>query len=301
LAPHVSDGALSRISSIAPSTDKEEEFLAAKKKPLKTAPEPAGKDQQPAKPKETAPEFIASMAILALTALFIITFVLQNFQIPSSSMENTLLIGDHLLVDRILLAPPTRWIDKLIPYREPQHGDIFVFISPAQPGLYLVKRVMGLPGDHIRLQDGVVYRNGVRLNEPYVNRCDDKMAAAGMCSPYDPYRDNFPQVPPSMGDNLFPKWQMELPSNIQNGEVVVPPGKLFAMGDNRDVSYDSRFWGFVPRENVIGRPMFVYWSFVTPRDEYERQGLGDRLAWMVNIVVHFFDHTRWSRTFHVVH
>lgn len=252
---------------------------------------PQKPEKPPRKPKETTPEFIASIAIVLVTGLFIITFALQAFTIPSSSMENTLLIGDHLFVDRILLAPKTGWIGKLIPYRDPQHGDIFVFLSPAQPGLYLVKRVMGVPGDRIHLQDGAVYRNGERLNEPYVIRNGT----------YNGYRDNFPSLPPSEYEQVTPEWRLTLPSHVQNGDLVVPPGSYFAMGDNRDVSLDSRYWGFVPRENVIGRPMFIYWSFVTPRDEYERQSLGDRVAWMFNIIVHFFDQTRWSRMFHVVH
>ena len=246
--------------------------------------------QPPAKPKETTPEFIASMAVVIVTGLFIITFALQAFEIPSSSMENTLLIGDHVFVDRTMLAPITRWIDKLIPYRDPRHGDIFVFISPAQPGLYIVKRVMGIPGDRIHLQDGVVYRNGERLEEPYVVRKGD----------YNSYRDNFPAVPASVYDDVTDSWRKKLPSYVQNGDLVVPPGSVFAMGDNRDVSLDSRYWGFVPRENVIGRPMFIYWSFVTPRDEYQRQDIGDRVAWFFDIIVHFFSKTRWSRMLHVV-
>ena len=251
-------------------------------------PEP----QKPAKPKETTPEFIASMAIVIVTGLFIITFALQAFEIPSSSMENTLLIGDHVFVDRMILAPITRWIDKLIPYRNPRHGDVFVFISPAQPGLYVVKRVIGIPGDRIHLQDGVVYRNGERLEEPYVLRSGD----------YNSYRDDFPNGLPDYSPcDGCAEWRAALPSYIQNGELVVPPGKIFAMGDHRDVSLDSRYWGFVPRENVIGRPMFIYWSFVTPRDEYQHQDIGDRVAWLFDIVIHFFDKTRWSRMFHVVH
>jgi len=274
--------------------------LAGTKNSVKTAPQRAQKAaeaqklaeaQKPAKPKETTPEFIASMAIIIVTGLFIITFALQAFEIPSSSMENTLLIGDHVFVDRMMLAPITKWVDKLIPYREPRHGDIFVFISPAQPGLYVVKRVMGIPGDRIHLQDGVVYRNGERLDEPYVVRKGD----------YNAYRDNFPRVPPSEYDDVTQAWKGELPSDLQNGDLVVPPGKVFAMGDNRDVSLDSRYWGFVPRENVIGRPMFIYWSFVTPRDEYQRQDLSDRISWVFDIVIHFFDKTRWSRMLHVVH
>jgi signal peptidase I len=282
--------------------------LAGTKNSVKTAPPNAQKAmeapkaaaQKAAKPKETTSEFIASMAIIVVTGLFIITFALQAFEIPSSSMENTLLIGDHLFVDRTMLAPKTNWVGKLIPYRDPKRGDIFVFISPAQPGLYLVKRVIGISGDRIHLQDGVVYRNGERLNEPYVIRCNAKMSDEGMCVPYDPYRDNFPNMPPSVRDNLFPEWQATLPNYVHDGDLVVPPGRVFAMGDNRDVSYDSRYWGFVPRENVIGRPMFIYWSFETPRDEYQRHSLGDRVAWMFDIVIHFFDKTRWSRMFHVV-
>jgi signal peptidase I len=258
---------------------------------VKTATAVLQEPEKPEKAKETTSEFIASIAIVLVTGLFIITFALQAFTIPSSSMENTLLIGDHLFVDRTILAPKTSWIGKLIPYREPQHGDIFVFISPAQPGLYLVKRVMGVPGDRIHLQDGVVYRNGQRLEEPYVIRQGT----------YNGYRDNFPTVPVDDFGNVTPEWRLTLPSHIENGDLVVPPGSLFAMGDNRDVSLDSRYWGLVPRENVIGRPMFIYWSFVTPRDEYERQTLGDRIAWMFNIVIHFFDQTRWSRMLHVVH
>ena len=253
-------------------------------------PAKAAEPEKPTKHKETTPEFIASMAIVIVTGLFIITFALQAFEIPSSSMENTLLIGDHVFVDRMMLAPVTKWIDKLIPYRDPRHGDIFVFISPAQPGLYVVKRVMGIPGDRIRLEDGVVYRNGEKLEEPYVVRKGD----------YNAYRDNFPDVPASMYDDVTDSWRKNLPSYVQNGELVVPPGSVFAMGDNRDVSLDSRYWGFVPRQNVIGRPMFIYWSFVTPRDEYQRQGIGDRVAWLFDIVIHFFDKTRWSRMLHVV-
>jgi len=273
--------------------------LAVTKKVVKATPAKMRKPEKsvtpekpikPVKPKETPSEFIASIAIVLATGLFIITFALQAFTIPSSSMENTLLIGDHVFVDRMLLAPATKWIGKLIPYREPRHGDVFVFISPAQPGLYVVKRVMGVPGDRIHLEDGVVYRNGERLNEPYVIRRGD----------YVPYRDNFPNVPASDYEDVTPEWRLTMPSKVQNGDIVVPEGSIFAMGDNRDVSLDSRYWGFVPRENIIGRPMFIYWSFITPRDEYERQSLGDRIQWLFNIVFHFFDQTRWSRMLHVV-
>lgn len=260
------------------------------KAPPKGAPQKPGAAAKPQKPKETTSEFIASIAVVLVTGLFIITFTLQAFEIPSSSMENTLLIGDHVFVDRMVFAPKTSWIRPLVHYRDPHRGDIIVFISPSTPGLYVVKRVIGIPGDRIHLQDGVVYRNGERLDEKQVIRRGD----------YIPYRDNFPNVPASPYEDVTPEWRMTLPSHVQNGELVVPPDAVFAMGDNRDVSLDSRFWGFVPRENIIGRPMFIYWSFVTPCDEYMRTGIADRIGFFLNIVIHFFDQTRWSRMFHVV-
>jgi signal peptidase I len=272
---------------------------AAKKPQAKVAAEKPGK---PEKPKETPSEFIASIAVVLVTGLFIITFALQAFEIPSSSMENTLLIGDHVFVDRVIFAPLSKWIGPLLHYRNPQHGDIIVFISPGQPGLYVVKRVIGTPGDRIHLQDGIVYRNGEKLTEPYVLRCNDQPTNAGMCVSYDPYRDNFPNGPPSDARcEGCQEWRLALPSHVQDGELVVPPDSIFAMGDNRDVSLDSRYWGFVPRENVIGRPMFIYWSFETPRGEYLRTSIAERVGFFFQIVLHFFDQTRWSRMFHVVH
>lgn len=253
----------------------------------------AKKEKQEEKPRETPVEFLASLASVLVTGLFIITFIFQAFEIPSSSMENTLLIGDHVFVNRERFAPPTQWVGPLLPYREVKRGDVFVFLSPAEPGLYIVKRVIGLPGDRIHLRDGVVYRNGVKLDEPYVIHSDN--------GGYNPYRDNFPAVSPSDFYNVTPQWQDELPKHIQGEDIVVPPNCYFGMGDNRDVSLDSRFWGFIPRENIIGRPMFIYWSFETPPLQYLQTGLGDRLAFMAKVVLHFFDETRWSRTLKVIH
>jgi signal peptidase I len=264
--------------------------LAVKQKSGKAAPVEAEPVGDAKKTKETTPEFIASIAAVLVTGLFIITFTLQAFVIPSSSMEKTLLIGDHVFVDRIVLAPKSNWVGPLIPYRHPKHDDIFVFVSPAEPGLYVVKRVIGVPGDRIKLEDGVVYRNGEKLEPPFVVRNGT----------YNGYRDNFPTVPPTDYDGLNPTWRDALASHVQNGELVVPPESIFAMGDNRDVSLDSRYWGFVPYENVIGRPMFLYWSFQQPRDEYTRTSIAERLQYLGTIVLHFFDQTRWSRMFHVV-
>lgn len=254
----------------------------------------AKKDKVPEreKPRETTVEFLASLAAVLVTGLFIITFVLQAFEIPSSSMEDTLLIGDHVFVNREQFAPRTGWVGPLLPYRDVRRGDIVVFLHPAEPGLYVVKRIIGVPGDRIHLRDGVVYRNGQKLDEGYVQH---KGAI-----PYDPYRDNFPAVPPSDAFNVTPEWQQVLPSHMQGEDVVVPPHSYFGMGDNRDVSYDSRYWGFIPEANVIGRPMFVYWSFNTPADQYRRTQVSERLGFLAHIVLHFFDETRWRRTFKVV-
>ena len=250
--------------------------------------EKAAKKEQ--KPKETTAEFIASMAVVFVVGLFIITFTLQAFEIPSSSMENTLLIGDHVFVDRMILAPKTAFIGPLIPYRNVHRHDIVVFLSPAEPGLYVVKRIIGVPGDRIHLRDNQLYVNGKLQDEPYVIHNGS----------YNPYRDNFPLIPPSEAGGVTPEWQLEMSSHIQGGDLVVPEGEYFGMGDNRDVSYDSRYWGFIPHENVIGRPMFIYWSFETPPGQYLKQGLGDRIAFIGKVVIHFFDQTRWSRMFRLV-
>ena len=244
------------------------------------------------KPRETTVEFLASLAAVLVTGLFIITFVLQAFEIPSSSMENTLLIGDHVFVNRVQFSPPAHYLGPLLPYRQVHRGDIVVFLSPAEAGLYVVKRIIGVPGDRIHLRDGVVYRNGEKLDEPYVIHQPE--------GGYVPYRDNFPAVPPSEFTNVTPSWQLLLPQYIQGDDIVVPPNSYFGMGDNRDVSLDSRFWGFIPQENVIGRPMFIYWSFITPANQYMQKEVGDRVRFLLHVVIHFFDETRWRRTLRIV-
>ena len=250
------------------------------------------------KPQETAVEFLASLAGVLVTGLFIITFVLQAFEIPSSSMEDTLLIGDHVFVNRVQFAPPTSWLGRLVPYRDIRRNDIVVFLSPEEQGLFVVKRIMGVPGDHIHLRDGNVYRNGQKLDEPYVRHKGNP--ADPNCSGC-PYRDNFPGLAPSLANGVpNERWQSEFRSHVQGDDLVVPPDSYFAMGDNRDVSYDSRYWGFIPRGNVIGRPMFIYWSFLTPPDQYQMRSFGDRFGFLAHIIIHFFDETRWSRTLRIV-
>jgi len=263
----------------------------AKKENKKT--EQQGAEPKEEKPKETTVEFLASLAAVLVTGLFIITFVVQAFEIPSSSMEDTLLIGDHVFVNRIQFAPKTSWMGPLLPYRDVHRGDIVVFLhpDPLQAGTYVVKRIIGIPGDRIHLREGVVYRNGVALNEPYVRHDKD--------NPYDLYRNNFPAVSPLEGE-LSPNWSVDLESYIQGGDLVVPPDHYFAMGDHRGVSLDSRYWGFIPRANIIGRPMFIYWSFETPEDQYRKTDWGDRIAFLGHIILHFFDKTQWRRTLQVV-
>lgn len=247
--------------------------------------------------KETPLEALASICSVLVVGLFIMGFIFQNFVIPSGSMEKTLLIGDHVLVDRITLAPPTSWAP-FVHYRPVQRGDIIVFLKPhpETPDLILVKRAIGIPGDRIHLRHGVLYVNGVAQNEPYAAMPDN----GNYEDAYQPYRDDFPAIAPPPEVQVTELWRQDLPTHIQGDDLVVPPGKIFAMGDNRTESLDSRFWGFVPMENIMGRPMFVYWSFQTPADQEDKTSMSDRLAFMVHIVTHFFSGTRWSRTFHIV-
>jgi len=248
--------------------------------------------EKPERPKETLPESIAGIASVLVIGLFILTFVVQHFEIPSRSMERTLLVGDHVFVDR--LTPLGRGkLGWLLPYRGLHRGDTAVFLTPnpTEPGIYLVKRIIGLPGDRIRLHNGVVYLNGVRQAEPYVviRKGDHEM-----------YRDEFPENIADAFGQLAPGWPATLASSIHNGEVVIPPDHYFAMGDNRDNSADSRYWGFVPRENVIGRPLVVFWSFDVPEDNGEPKPIGERIGSFVNVTVHFFSLTRWNRIFRLV-
>jgi signal peptidase I len=273
----------------------------------RTPKEAAQKSQEPApepvKAEETPFEALASICSVLVVGLFILTFIAQNFMIPSGSMENTLLVGDHLVVDRINLAPPAEWMP-LVHYREPRRGDIVVFIKPVfQPGLdsmdadgkpiytILVKRLIGVPGDHIHLRNGIVILNGVAQPQLY--------AQPTTADNYQDFLDEFPSVPPyPQPGGATESWAVDLPNHVVDGDLVVPPGMYFMMGDNRHDSLDSRFWGFVPRQNIMGRSLFNYWSFVTPDSVNDQTGIGPRLAWMGHVLLHFFTGTRWSRTFH---
>lgn len=244
------------------------------------------------KPKETLSEAILGIAAVLVSGLFIITFIIQAFEIPSRSMEMTLLVGDHVFVDRLSAAPKSSYLGPLMPYRPIHRGEVAVFISPAQPDLHLVKRIVGVPGDRIHLRGGDLYVNGVKQVEPYVYHYQVQRV-------YDPYRDDFPSVSP-VGQDVMPEWPMIMSANIDNGDLLVPPHHYFAMGDSRENSKDSRYWGFVPEENIIGRPLFVYWSFDTPEDQYNKTSWSERIQFVFHVAVHFFDQTRWRRMFHPV-
>jgi signal peptidase I len=251
-----------------------------------------GAKHKPERPKETLPESIAGIASVLVVGLYILTFIVQHFEIPSRSMEKTLLVGDHVFVDRLITTGKGPW-SWLLPYRDIRRGDTAVFMTPNpnEQGLYLVKRIIGVPGDRIHLHNGTVYLNGVAQVEPYASHSGFP----------DLYRDEFPSALASGIGQLAPGWPATLQASIHEGEVVIPPGHYFAMGDNRDNSLDSRYWGFVPRENIIGRPLFIFWSFDVPEETPEPKPMGDRIASFLHTTIHFFSLTRWSRVFHLVH
>jgi signal peptidase I len=252
--------------------------------------------------EETPFEAIASICSVLVVGLFALTLVAQNYLIPSGSMENTLLVGDHLMVDRITFSPPSHWMP-LVHYREPRRGDIVVFRKPVyQPGIdatdadgtpqytILVKRLIGVPGDRIHLRNGIVIVNGVAQPVGFVQPTTPDN--------FSEFLDDFPAVPPAGVPGSTETWAVNFSNYVHDGDLVVPPGKYFMMGDNRHNSLDSRYWGFVPGENIIGRPLFNYWSFETP--ENLQTGVGNSIAWMAHVTLHFFTETRWKRTFHVV-
>lgn len=249
--------------------------------------------EQHGQPRETIYQGFASTCSVLAVGLFIVTFIFQNFVIPSSSMASTLLVGDHVMVERQSLAPAAKWVP-CMHYRDVRRGDIIVFYKPTEQTngdhIFFVKRVIGIPGDRIHLRNGIVYLNGAAQNEPEISK--------STASPYDAYVNDFPSVNPSRESGVTAEWSVMLPTYIQDGDLVVPPGKYFAMGDNRNNSLDSRYWGFVPRANIIGRPLFVYWSIVMPESGVDEAPLTERAGSTLHEFTHFFGETRWRRTFH---
>jgi signal peptidase I len=230
--------------------------------------------------------FIAEWTVTIVLLLFGTTTLVQAFVIPSASMEDSLLIGDHVLVDKLTYSPGGAVSRHLLPYREVRRGDIIVFRYPLDIREDYVKRAIGVPGDHIRLVNKQVFLNGKPVNEPYV---------VHKTAYLDSYRDNFPTQPNAP---LPPSAMDMLEHHVENGELVVPPGFIFAMGDNRDNSSDSRYWGFVPRENIVGTPLIIYWSFEAPTEDLTNPNIG--VDHIVDVVAHFFTKTRWSREFKLI-
>jgi len=228
-------------------------------------------------------QWLSSTVVLAV---FVITFLAQAFQIPSQSMEKTLLIGDYLLVDKVHYAEGGIW-NSLLPYSPIHRGDIIVFRYPVQPTQHFVKRVIGIPGDRLHLYRGNVFVNGKAI--------DDSAFAIHKSQQFDSYRDNFPAgnyISPEVNSRLW----VEMHNVVHQGEIVVPPGKYFVMGDNRDESLDSRYWGFVHRENIIGRPFLIYWSVRRP----ETTASDGKLERLLYTLVHLPEDARWDRTFRLV-
>lgn len=244
-------------------------------------------------------EAAASLLRTVVIALFVLTFVLQPFLIPSESMEHTLLVGDFLLFNKQVFAPAASWNRWIMPYRAVQRGDIVVFHHSNPP--LLVKRVVGIPGDRLRIENGHVWVNGVRLNEPY---------ASFEPAPPNSFRDNFP-ARIYTDPEVNPEWWRLMQSLTRDGQLTVPPGEYFVLGDNRNHSLDSRFWGFVPRQAIMARPLLIYFSLrrpsttdVQPDSEPwpgSSQAANDRLGHKSGLTERFTAFARWNRVFRVVH
>jgi signal peptidase I len=250
------------------------------REPLKAqAPKPSG--TAPAAPvpfvKSTAREYFESIVIAVILALFVRTFIFQAFKIPTGSMENNLLIGDHLLVNKFIVGPTASALERaLLPMATIKRGDVLVFKYPEEPERDFIKRIIGLPGDTLELKNKKVFINGIPLDEPYVHFLE----------------------PPRAGADLHEVTSLDVRENF--GPVTVPADRYFAMGDNRDNSQDSRYWGFLPRDYVKGKALLIYWSYESEREDYEATGAGATIKNLVSVFTHFFTRTRWERMLHQI-
>ncbi len=246
--------------------------------------------------KSTAREYFESLVITVILALFGTTFIIQAFKIPTPSMEENLLVGDHLLVNKFAFGTPGSLLDVVLPFRDIDRGDVIVFRYPDDLTKHYVKRVVGLPVERVRIVDQQAFVNGEALDEPY------KMHTSPPGTYVDPFRDYFPPQPHP--DRLYsdtngrPFWPYE--DYVDGDALVVPEGHYFVMGDNRDNSSDSRYWGFVPREDIVGKALVVYWSYEADAATYTRTGAGARVQQVLDLGLNFFRKTRWSRTFQVI-
>ncbi|MGB6200594.1 MAG: signal peptidase I [Candidatus Acidiferrales bacterium] len=255
---------------------------------------PAHRGRHVTHARGTAREYLETLVVTVILALFATTFIVQAFKIPTRSMEPTLLVGDHLLVDKFIFGGRGHWYDRLLPYREVRRGDVIVFPYPYGDHPYYVKRAIGLPGDRLKIVNQTVYINGAPLKENYAFH-DPRLQP-------DSFGANFP--PRDIEDfdpEMRPEWAAQILSFIHNGELVIPPGQYFAMGDNRDNSEDSRYWGFVDREAIIGRPIVIYWSVRSAEADYESRGVVGHLADLLDALIHLPARTRGDRILRLVH
>jgi len=237
-----------------------------------------------------AAQWLLSVIVIAA---FVMTFIVQAFEIPSDSMERTLLVGDYLLVNKIAYAHGGLW-SGILPYNNLKHGDIVVFRYPLHPTQHFVKRVIGLPGDRIHIVNKQVFVNGSPISENYT---------IFKSTQRDYFRDDFPTTKYISG-NVDPKWWIQMRKLIEDGSLIVPEGNYFVLGDNRDDSLDSRYWGFVPQENVVGQPLLIYWSVNRESDEDEMETPAPKqnakLSRFFNGFMRMFRDARWNRTMTVV-
>jgi signal peptidase I len=225
--------------------------------------------------KSTLREYAESIVIAVILALFVRTWVVQAFKIPTGSMENNLLIGDHLLVNKFVFSSTASRLEHaVLPVRSIRRGDVIVFKYPDEPDRDFIKRVIGLPGETVELKAKKVYIDGHPLDEPYVHFLEPASEAQEVTS-FD-VRERY-------------------------GPVRVPEDHYFVMGDNRDNSQDSRYWGFLPRDYVKGRALMIYWSYESGREDYLDEGAGATVKRLFSVVTHFFTKTRWERLFHQIH
>ncbi len=228
--------------------------------------------------KSIVREYFESIVIAVILALFIRTFVVQAFKIPTGSMEENLLIGDHLLVNKFVFGPTASRPERaVLPVGTLARGDVVVFKYPVEPDRDFIKRVIGLPGETIEVKEKKVYINGKPFEEPYVHFL----------------------APPVAQSELHEVTSFDVRERY--GPVTVPANQYFVMGDNRDNSQDSRYWGFLPRENVKGKALVIYWSYEAEREDYQDEGAGATLKGLVSVFAHFFTRTRWDRMLHQIH